>query len=252
MTRLLSDIAQYWNKRALSYSEYVLSSVDNDWECLWADTLISNFPAKNGESFRVLDIGTGPGYYALILAKRGYSVTAVDYSDGMLEIARQNAGKYAQHIVFARMNAHCLDFEDNSFDVVVSRNLTWNLEEPAKAYADWFRVLRSGGRMINYDANWYAYLFDEKKKMEFEQDKINTILKGVTDYHSYEDSQIMEEISRKLPLGRLVRPQWDLTTLLNIGFSKVSADITINDRLLSDDEKTNCASTPGFLICAEK
>ena len=52
-------------------------------------------------------------------------------------------------------DAKDLDFEDNTFDIIVSRNLTWVLEEPDKAYREWHRVLRSGGKMLNFDANWY-------------------------------------------------------------------------------------------------
>ncbi len=252
MSELLKSIEQYWSKRAPSYSDYILKTVENDWEDIWAETLIAGFPAESGEPLRVLDIGTGPGYYALILAKRGFDVTAVDYSEGMLEAARRNAGEYADSIAFARMDAHRLDFDDNSFDAIVTRNLTWNLEDPAKAYADWYRVLRPGGRMLNYDANWYAYLFDEKKRKEYEQDRLNTVQKGIPDHGYYEDGKIMEEISKSLPLGRLSRPQWDMVTLLNIGFSKVSVDTTASSFLLNDEEKVNYASTPGFLICAEK
>jgi len=252
MSELLKSIEQYWTKRAPSYSDYVLKTVGNDWEELWVETLTANFPEESEEPLRVLDIGTGPGYFALIFAKRGFDVTAVDYSGGMLEIAKKNAGEFASAITFARMDAHCLEFDDNSFDVIVTRNLTWNLEDPARAYADWLRVLRPGGRLLNYDANWYAYLFDENKNMEYERDRMNTIRKGVTDHSYYEDGKIMEGISANLPLGRLNRPQWDMVTLLNLGFSKVSVDTTISNILLNDEEKINYASTPGFLICAEK
>ena len=51
------------------------------------------------------------------------------------------------------MNAEALCFEDSSFDIVISRNLTWNLPDPDKAYAEWTRILKSGGLLLNYDAN---------------------------------------------------------------------------------------------------
>ena len=57
--------------------------------------------------------------------------------------------------------ADALDFEDGLFDVVVSRNVTWNLPEPERGYAEWARVLRPGGLIINFDANWYRYLIDD-------------------------------------------------------------------------------------------
>ena len=127
---MLSSIQQYWNRRAPSYTEVILKNLAGQWESVWANELIRNFP--EGKGLRVLDIGTGPGFYAIILAKRGYQVTAVDYSEGMLEEAKQNAGTLADRITFRQMDAHHLDFPDNSFDVIVTRNLTWNLADPVR------------------------------------------------------------------------------------------------------------------------
>ena len=45
----------------------------------------------------------------------------------MLAAAKQNAGVLAEKITFLQMNAEALSFPDNCFDVIVSRNLTWNL-----------------------------------------------------------------------------------------------------------------------------
>lgn len=248
----LASIEEYWTRRAPSYTDVIHKNLDNGWEDIWANELISHFPEEGDRPLRVLDIGTGPGFYAIILTRRGYNVTAVDYSEGMLDEARSNAGELLPLIDFYRMDAHCLDFPDNSFDVIVSRNLTWNLADPERAYRDWQRVLRPGGRLINFDANWYAYLFSDEKKHGYMQDRINTINAGVEDHGAYEEGAAMENISLELPMGRFLRPQWDMITLLDMGFTKVSADTSVCDILWSDEEKINNASTPGFLICAEK
>ena len=252
MTNQLTSIEQYWTRRAPSYTDVIQKNLTNGWDDVWADTLISHFPEQELETVRVLDIGTGPGFYAIILAARGCMVTAVDYSEGMLAEAYSNAGELAEVIDFRRMDAQNLDFDDNSFDVIVSRNLTWNLENPVRAYGEWKRVLRPGGRIINFDANWYAYLFSDEKRNAFAIDRINTLRSGVPDHNAYEEGAVMESISKTLPMGSLLRPQWDMVTLLDLGFSKVSADTSICDILWSDEEKINNASTPGFLICAEK
>ena len=85
---------------------------------------------------KILDIGTGPGFFAIILAQAGYQVTAVDYTEEMLKEARHNAGELAEKIQWLQMDAQNLDFPDQTFDAVVSRNLTWNLENPTRAYQD--------------------------------------------------------------------------------------------------------------------
>ena len=91
-------------------------------------------------------------------------MTAVDYTEEMLNKAKQNAGDLKDKIKFRRMDAHNLEFDEGQFDLIVTRNLTWNLKDPEKAYKSWYKVLRKGGKMINFDANWYLHLFDEEKK----------------------------------------------------------------------------------------
>ena len=57
------------------------------------------------------------------------------------------------------------NIQDGSFDVIVTRNLTWNLEEPQKAYQEWCRVLKKGGILLNFDAGWYNYLLMTNRRM---------------------------------------------------------------------------------------
>lgn len=252
MSTLTGTIEQYWTRRASSYTEVVKKNLADGWDSKWADELIKNFPKAEGRSLKVLDIGTGPGFYAIILASRGYDVTAVDLSEGMLEQAKANAGELAEKIRFLKMDAQTLEFPDNEFDVIVTRNLTWNLPDPVKAYGEWRRVLRDGGVMLNIDSNWYAYLFDEEKKNEKQAERDCTVQAGVEDYESYDESWLMENISRTLPMGKLPRPQWDAVTLLDLGFKDVSADTTVSSKLWSREEMLNYASTPCFLIRAVK
>ena len=252
MSTLTGTIEQYWTRRASSYTEVVKKNLADGWDSKWADELIKNFPKTEGKSLKVLDIGTGPGFYAIILASRGYDVTAVDLSEGMLEQAKANAGELAEKIRFLKMDAQTLEFPDNEFDVIVTRNLTWNLPDPVKAYGEWRRVLRDGGVMLNIDSNWYAYLFDEEKKNEKQAERDCTVQAGVEDYESYDESWLMENISRTLPMGKLPGPHWDAVTLLNLGFKNVSADTSVSRRLWSREEMLNYASTPCFLIRAVK
>ena len=121
-----------------------------------------------------------------------------------------------------------------------------------KAYGEWRRVLRDGGVMLNIDSNWYAYLFDDEKKCEKLADRENVLNAGFEDHDSYDESWLMENISRTLPMGKLPRPQWDAVTLLDLGFKDVSADTTVSSKLWSREEMLNYASTPCFLIRAVK
>ena len=66
----------------------------------------------------VLDVGTGTGRAALILARGGAQVTAVDASERMLPIARRRAEEQRVAVRFLVGDAHALDFADRAFDVV--------------------------------------------------------------------------------------------------------------------------------------
>ena len=79
-------------------------------------------------------------------------MTAVDYTQEMLDTAKRNAGNLCERISFYKMDAQNLEFEDDVFDVVISRNLTWNLKDPKRAYEEWCRVLKPGGKLLNFDA----------------------------------------------------------------------------------------------------
>ena len=252
MDELKKEIVAYWDRRAPSYTGVIEKNLAGPWGKVWADYLIARFPEGAPETMRVLDIGTGPGFYAMILAARGCAVTAVDFSEGMLAEARHNAGPLAERIDFRQMDAQDLDFPEGSFDVIVTRNLTWNLQDPVKAYGEWRRVLRPGGVLLNFDANWYGYLVDEEKRQAFQRDRENTRRREVEDHEAYPDGARMERISRSLPMTTLDRPRWDVDTLLKLGFSSAAAELDAGEKLWNEEEAVNYASTPGFLIRAIK
>jgi len=88
----------------------------------------------------VLDVGTGTGRAALILALGGARVTAVDASEEMLAIARQRAAEQMLTIKFQRADAHALDFADRSFDAVVSFRLLMHVPQWKRCVAELCRV----------------------------------------------------------------------------------------------------------------
>ena len=158
---LLSEIESYWTTRAEGYSEVNHKELNGMQKGAWLEVLKGQFPEKAKDEIKILDIGTGPGFFPVILAEAGYKVTAVDYTQEMLDTAKKNAGNLCERISFYKMDAQNLEFEDDVFDVVISRNLTWNLKDPKRAYEEWCRVLKPGGKLLNFDANWYGYLYDE-------------------------------------------------------------------------------------------
>ena len=157
LSTILSENRQYWTGRSAGYSKINRTELSTEqrekWKFCLKNEIMDHFPDRAHEELYVLDIGTGPGFFAILLSEMGFCVTAVDLTPAMLDEARRNAGSLAEKIRFLEMNAEQLDFPDDSFDVIVSRNLTWNLPHPEKAYAEWSRVLRPGGLLLNFDAN---------------------------------------------------------------------------------------------------
>ena len=252
---ILLENRAYWTQRAPSYSEVNREELATDQREIWKHTLTerisTHFPDKAPGEIRVLEVGTGPGFFAILLAEAGYRVTAIDLTPSMLEEARINAGWLCSSIDFLEMNAQTLAFEDEQFDVILSRNVTWNLPDPEQAYAEWARVLKHDGLMMVFDANWYHYLFDNDARDAYEQDRENSQEAGFDDLNVGDNFDRMEQIAREIPLSRAQRPAWDIETLANLGLS-AEADTRIWERVWSRQEKINFASTPMFLVCGNK
>lgn len=252
MSELLEKVENYWDKRSEGYCEVNLEELNSFKKNVWTELIKEYAPRITGRALKVLDIGTGPGFFAIIMAKCGYDVTAVDYTEAMLEKAKNNAKGLGVTIKFHRMDAHNLNFEDNSFDLIITRNLTWNLERPQDAYKDWHRVLKAGGILLNFDANWYHHLFYPEKRKAYEEDRENAKTKKLKDHYITTNTVAMEEIARNLPLSKIDRPTWDIKVLTEIGFKKIFSQADIGNRVWNEEEKVNYGSTPMFMIVAEK
>lgn len=246
--------AGYWTARAESYSDQHQGELSSWQRDAWAQEFkahLSYLGSKTGERPRALDVGCGPGFFSIILAQLGCDVCAVDYTPAMLAQARANAGAAGTDLRFFQMDAQALDFPDESFDLVVSRNLTWNLPRPDAAYREWTRVLKPGGLLLNYDANWYAYLGSGEKLRAWEEDRARTAREGVRDRCMLGDPAAMEAIAQEAPATRLARPAWDVQVLEGLGLPVV-VDLRISERVWTKEELVSQASTPLFGVYAQK
>ncbi len=247
---ITEQITHYWTQRAHDFHTVRLNELRDAISDRWLQEMGAHLPPSG--ALDVLDAGTGTGYFAILLAKASHRVTGIDLTCAMLAEAEADAKREGVSVRFARMDAQATDFPDAQFDAVVTRNLTWTLPDPEKAYREWHRLLRPGGVLLNFDANWYHYLVDEEKQREHDRDRENTRLREVEDHEAYPDAPQMEDISRRLPMTMSERPQWDVDTLLALGFSSVAADPEAGRAVWNEEEAVNYASTPGFMIRAVK
>jgi ubiquinone/menaquinone biosynthesis C-methylase UbiE len=112
-------------------------------------------------SDRVLDIGSGDGYWTNYFSKKCSSVTGVEPYEEHLRIAQK---KYPQ-INFISESAESLSFNSDSFDKVISVCVFEHLYNDVKAFEEIYRVLKPGGRLAaTVDSLNSKYISDDYKK----------------------------------------------------------------------------------------
>jgi len=103
---------------------------------------------------RVVDLGCGTGSLAVLLAERGYQVSALDLSGSMVRLAEAKANAAGVSIEFVQGDAAIPAFEPQTFDVVLARHVLWVFENPDDVLTRWLRLLRPGGRLILIEGRW--------------------------------------------------------------------------------------------------
>lgn len=259
---LAREISAYWDERAETYSNGVRGELSDSRKAAWQRELAGlvagafEVAYREGRIPRALDLGCGPGFFSTLLAEGGWQVDAVDVSADMLARARANVAEAAldSRVFFHQGDIARLPFPDASFDVAVSRNVTWLMREPRAAYAEWLRVLRPGGKLLVFDANWYRYLVDPQVNERRLADQAGNVLEGWDEdaQANSDEERRCEEIAASLPLTPVLRPEWDVETLGELGASKVRADVDAWLRVWPESEQRYYGSTPMFLVEAVK
>ena len=105
----------------------------------WRRFLVSRLPADRGH---VLDVATGTGLVASALLERGYRVTGLDQSPGMLARARE---RFDGRVDLVEASAEELPFPDASFDHLTFTYLLRYVDDPGATLRELARVVRPGG-----------------------------------------------------------------------------------------------------------
>lgn len=157
MNSIQSQITRYWDRRARAYDAHQQRDdrLDAD-QAVWTRILTQ---ALADDLTDVLDLGTGSGYLAFLLADLGYTVTATDLSEGMLAVAtdrvQHRAAQDQPNPLFKLGDAVAPEFEPDSFDAITNRYVMWTLRDPLAALFNWKRLLRPGGQLVIVDAPWF-------------------------------------------------------------------------------------------------
>lgn len=164
-------IADAWNEISLDFDEMHATEDIDMWKAELIKLIGEN---KKG---KVLDIGTGTGFMAIMLAELGHTVSGVDIADDMLELGRKKMTEKGLNIDFMHCDGENLKYEGNTFDVIVNCRVLWTLLEPQKAFIEWKRVLKTGGIVLSFmrlaentteNKNWcYGEEFEKNLKLKF-------------------------------------------------------------------------------------
>lgn len=143
------QIRRMFDKIAPSYDRlnHALSlGIDRRWRRTAVDALGKHKPQQ------ILDIATGTGDFALLLAKRlkPQHIVGADISEGMMAVGREKVKEEGLQNVISFQHEDCmqLSFPDGSFDAVTSSYGVRNFQNLDKGLQEMQRVLRPGGHLL--------------------------------------------------------------------------------------------------------
>ncbi|HIQ98096.1 MAG TPA: class I SAM-dependent methyltransferase [Candidatus Scybalocola faecavium] len=236
MEALKQRMTDYWSQRVESFSALRLKELEGNKHLLWLDEMKKYIPMDR--KLKILDVGTGTGFFAFLLADQGHDVTGIDLTPDMIREAQRMSKALGIPADFYVMDAEMPDFPPGSFDVIVSRNLTWALPHMDRAYQAWRRLLKKDGVLINFDGDYC-------------REKEPRVLPA---HHAHTDiaPDLMDEyehLKEELKDSQQPRPQWDRQLLARAGFSRIHVDTSVWFHIYGEmDEFYN--PTPIFTIAA--
>lgn len=111
----------------------------------FGDWIVSNYDIKPGS--RVLELGCGTGSIwknNLHLLDNGSQIVLSDFSEGMLEEAKQNLGGQS-NVEYQVIDIQDIPYEDNTFDVVIANMMLYHVPDLKKGLSEVARVLKEDG-----------------------------------------------------------------------------------------------------------
>lgn len=230
------------------YDQYVNEELEDSRSAKWVG-LVSRLAGCSLEGKTVLDLGCGPGFFPCALGAEGAKVYGIDTSDNMLACARANAEKHGVDAVMLHMDAESLSFPEATFDLIVTRNVTWTLPNPVAAYRECLKVLRPGGKLLVFDANWHHEFYSEAVAQKVRENEAAYYRKtGIRTAVCTNDKPYYDS----LPLSSVVRPAWDADALAQVGFGGITVIEDAGKEVYLDWEYELYGASPLFAVVAEK
>lgn len=139
-------------------------------------------PLELKAGLRVLDVGSGPAYTTMELARRvapSGRVTGVDINADFIASASRRASEQGLQISFVRSEFPPLPFPDDSFDRVFCKNVLEYVDSAAVTVAEMARVAAKGAIVVAIDSDWEMLALDLPGGARERSDRIVAAAKSI-------------------------------------------------------------------------
>lgn len=251
--RTQQEINKEWSDNSENYSAIIDDELNSFRAEAWRRKILEQVPS--GKKLKILDTGCGPGFFTILLSLAGHEVIGIDGAEGMLLEAERKAAAYGVHPEFRAMDCHHLEFPDNTFDLIISRNVTHALREHKTVYAQWLRVLKPEGILLIFDANWHLMKTDpavHEESLRRQEACVQRYGDAFDTKTKNKEERRKKDLEGEHVLGTKQRPDWDLGLLEGLGYVNICTERDITEELWDEKEQLLYGNTPMFMIRAEK
>lgn len=218
---IMEKIEEYWDGRSVTFDSEHDTERTDVWKAFLEEILGSD------KKKTVLDLGTGTGFLANMIAEIGFFSIGLDISEGMMSYGVKHAKEKGLNTIFMRGSALELPFMDETVDFMVNARLLWTLVEPENAMREWHRVLKPGGK---------AFSFHRMKENE-----------GMPVYKNYYENP---EIDEALKMGGIKMEEM-ISLMENNGYADVKI-IKLPETAKNETVKAEEWYEPWFVLCGMK
>lgn len=141
--QLATDYDRWHEHRLANETDAVMQQ---DHFACWHQMVLERLGAVDG--LRIAEIGCGRGNFAIYLAQQGARVTALDFSDRAITIARQRSQKIGVDVDWHVGDACATGLPDATFDLVISCECMEHVPTPHTMMQELARLMRPGGRLL--------------------------------------------------------------------------------------------------------